>query len=173
MGSTTAEYNAGSNYHLAEQVVLRPSDQISFTQDSISNMFCCGRSLMETMLQVAGRELHKRNIPMIRVVYVNSRYYSLDNRRLAVFRVLEFCGMLHTVKCRVEPWSSVADEYRRKKGSYSSGDSILIRNTAWQIGRNVGSTSFPYERVAATAPMSNRFTEDGSALRFLADITDE
>eukprot|EP00581_Thalassiosira_minuscula_P005645 CAMPEP_0183738648 /NCGR_PEP_ID=MMETSP0737-20130205/55126_1 /TAXON_ID=385413 /ORGANISM="Thalassiosira miniscula, Strain CCMP1093" /LENGTH=396 /DNA_ID=CAMNT_0025973233 /DNA_START=12 /DNA_END=1202 /DNA_ORIENTATION=- len=170
MGSTTDEYN-----HMVTQptgqIILQPST-IRFTQDSISNYFAGGKSLMETVAEVAGKELHKRDILMMRVVYVNGYYHSLDNRCLAIFRILEYCGILSTIRCAKEPWHAVAEEYGRKKG-YGDGETITIRRTPWKVGVSANSTTFPYDRVNEYAHNANALPDDGTALRFLASIIDD
>ncbi|KAL7544133.1 hypothetical protein ACHAWF_007520 [Thalassiosira exigua] len=170
MGSTTAEYN-NATMQPAGKVILRPST-IFFTQDSIKNIFRCGRSLLQTMNEIAAKELHKRDVPKMRVVFHNGRYHSLDNRRLAVFRVLEFRGLLNTIRCTSESWSTASGEYHLKRGTgYGVGESIAIRRTGWRIGASARSTTFPLGEVNVSS--TDPILDDGAALRFLASITDE
>jgi hypothetical protein len=77
-----------------------------FCQDSIKNLFLDGHTLLETALQIAHQDIDKRDIQMIAVVEGNlRRLITLDNRRLAVFRLLEICGRVGTIKVEVVPLS--------------------------------------------------------------------
>lgn len=67
---------------------VNPS-QIRFTQDTVSPNFSDGGTLNEAIQYLrAGKELVTK-YPTIRVVKYNGNYYSLDNRRLTVFKAAQ------------------------------------------------------------------------------------
>eukprot|EP00978_Attheya_sp_CCMP212_P006113 scaffold13787_cov59-Attheya_sp.AAC.2 len=90
-----------------ECVRVRPTT-IKFTHDSIKDRFQDGHTLLETALQIARQDIGKRDLRMLTVVRVDDgRLFSLDNRRLAVFRLLEMCNKVGTINrsrwCRTAP----------------------------------------------------------------------
>jgi len=83
-----------------EEIHLLPSE-IRFSQDSIHNLFQDGgrvNALVED-LQSGRTELNR--IPLISVVKLDNKYYSMDNRRLYVFRVLQKRGVIGVIKVRL------------------------------------------------------------------------
>ncbi|CAE8619129.1 unnamed protein product [Polarella glacialis] len=89
-----------------------PSD-IRFTQAAIKVEFQNGLSLEDTACQLAGRDIRKRDVPMIQIVlHTDGHFYSLDNRRLAVFRLLQLAGKISRIKVKAVPKDSA--EWRRK-----------------------------------------------------------
>lgn len=67
---------------------LRPSE-ISFTQDNISSIFYGGQGVNETIEAIMYGRMSPSDLPNMMVVRRNGKYYSFDNRRLYVMRVLE------------------------------------------------------------------------------------
>ena len=66
---------------------MKPSE-IRFTQAKCSPNFRNGSAISETYRQLADGSIEKRDVEMLRVVEYNrdGNMYSVDNRRLAVFR---------------------------------------------------------------------------------------
>lgn len=79
---------------------MAPS-KIFFTQNSIAAEFQNGYSVNETLREIELGEMFVEDFPAMRVVKMNNKYYSLDNRRLYVFRVLEKRGKLKSVDVRI------------------------------------------------------------------------
>ncbi|CAK8679926.1 unnamed protein product [Clavelina lepadiformis] len=75
---------------------LAPS-QIRFMHHQINNRFSDSRSVNQTVYDIENGLMSVDDLPMIRVVKRNGRYYAFDNRRLYVYRVLEKRGYLRTV----------------------------------------------------------------------------
>jgi len=73
--------------------VFVPISCIFFTQRSVQSQFEDGKSLQDTFDAIAKREIRKRDLPMIDVVWKDGAYWSLSNRRLAVFSELERRGL--------------------------------------------------------------------------------
>ena len=123
---------------------IRPSP-IHFTQDSIKNTFRDGHTLLETALQIVREEVGKRDIiPLISVIRVgDGRLFTLDNRRLAVFRLLEICNRVGTTKVEVVPASRWSNEWNRKATTADGGKTIVVRDTTFIIGRDRRETNFP------------------------------
>jgi hypothetical protein len=68
---------------------LKPSD-ILYSQDSISNQFHCGiRYIGDTLDQLLIDSSYVQRIPNIQVVERNGTLFSMDNRRLWVFKKAE------------------------------------------------------------------------------------
>ena len=104
---------------------LAPSD-IRFTQETISPYFRDGASLAETVKKLA--RIPDQEMEMLlraRVVEHADRFYVLDNRRLAVFRMLEMLGMAKVVKAVLIPKD--AKEWKRKFNTTSGGKVVYIR----------------------------------------------
>lgn len=64
---------------------MDPAD-ISYTQDSISSKFQCGRLVKRTMEMLASKALDILAIPEIRVFLWDGQWHSEDNRRLWAFK---------------------------------------------------------------------------------------
>ena len=151
---------------------VRPSS-IMFTQDSIKDRFQDGNTLLETALQIARQDIGKRDIRMITVVaFSDGRLFALDNRRLAVFRLLEMCGRVGTIKVEVVPLSRWAGEWDKKMTSTNGGAFIRIRSGNYRIGRNKQETNFPWlEQIRTAEP--RQVMSDAQFSTFLANFTDE
>ena len=74
----------------------RPS-LIRFTQRRVSSRFRNGQPLAELACRIAQCIVRVNDIKMIRIVYHEGHWFSLDNRRLAVFRLLEFTGLIRSI----------------------------------------------------------------------------
>ena len=159
---------------------VRPSS-IMFTQDSIKNLFQDGHTLLETALQIARKDIDKRDIQMISVVedeYQGS-LFALDNRRLAVFRLLEICGRVGTIKVEVVPFIRWIGEWCSKKTTTCEGAYVKIRAGNYRIGRNgheqetqVPSYWLDQVRYAQNDPQAP-FMSNAEFGPFLANFTDE
>ncbi|CAE7237499.1 unnamed protein product [Symbiodinium pilosum] len=122
---------------------VKPSE-IRFTQAKCSPNFRDGRSMSETYRQLLAGSIEKRDVDMLRVVEYNKdgHMYSVDNRRLAVFRLLEQNGHTKIVKVRVLARSELyRDEWKKKftlrSGTFSTtthGRSITISGEGWTVG---------------------------------------
>jgi len=76
---------------------LAPS-KIRFTQDTISNKFRRNKgSVHEAIDKIRQKKMSVNDFPTIEVIKKDNKYYSLDNRRLYIFRVLEKEGLLRDV----------------------------------------------------------------------------
>jgi len=86
------------------QNVFVPPSSIFFTQRSIPSHFADGKSLQETFDMIAKREIRKRDLPMIDVVWKEGAYWTLSNRRLAVFSELQRRNLAKQVKINIVPF---------------------------------------------------------------------
>ena len=145
--------------------------EILFTQSSIKDAFQNGLSLEDTALQLASKEIPKRNVEMISVVWYGGEPHSLDNRRLAVFRLLQFVGKCSRIKVKVvrpDP-----HEWRRKFDAHAAHTSILVRGSKYIIASTAQATTFPLSRIrAATAYCSTEGLEFTDILAMM-DSDDE
>ncbi|CAB9526707.1 elongation factor 2 kinase [Seminavis robusta] len=174
--STTTTLEAATAPAIGPECVrVRPS-AIMFTHDSIKDGFQDGHSLLQTALQIAREEVGKRDIPMIAVVRVgDGRLFALDNRRLAVFRLLEMCGRVGTIKVEIVlVWTRWADEWKRKVTTRNGGISVLIRGGRYRIGRNEQETNYPHTWLQQIRKERDlKMMPDDHFSIFLGTFTDE
>ena len=101
---------------------LKPSD-ILYSQDSISNQFHCGiRYIGDTLDQLLIDSSYVQRIPNIQVVERNGTLFSMDNRRLWVFKKAEELGRLETIDVK-----QTSSFNRNKFTTKNGGASIRIR----------------------------------------------
>ena len=108
---------------MAFQISLSPAD-IRFMHDSIRCIFSNGRSVNDTIEQIADGHMSVDIFPKIRVIKKDGYYYSFDNRRLYVYRVLHYRGMLKNVIVNHVPLSLFQP---RKFTTKNNGISIFMR----------------------------------------------
>uniref|UniRef100_A0A8W8KB38 Uncharacterized protein n=1 Tax=Magallana gigas TaxID=29159 RepID=A0A8W8KB38_MAGGI len=75
---------------------MRPSE-IYYSQDSIKNTFDNGQSIYSTLRMCKEDPFEIDLIPRMRVCMKNGKWFTLDNRRLWVFRGLEESGHITLV----------------------------------------------------------------------------
>jgi len=94
---------------------------------------------------------------MIRILqHDDGLFYSLDNRRLAAFRLLEFAGLTRVVKARVLfKDADLAREFKRKFDTVTEGRSVKVRGTEFAVGDSPASTTFP---LPSQRPSSSKRT---------------
>lgn len=149
---------------------LWPSE-IMFTQGSIKGSFRCGKSLLQVANVLASEDNAFGDIPKIQVVKTHGKYYTLDNRRLAVFRCLEMRGIITKIKCEVCPFASKISEVNRKRSTVCDGQSITVRGkNSHKIGLTKTDTTFPIHQISGRS--SNSFGEVLQYTMFLGTLTD-
>lgn len=125
---------------------LAPSE-IRFSQDSISCHFQDGGLVNGIVDDICEGRVDVKTIPPISVAKVNNRFYSADNRRLYVFRVLEKRGVLSHIDVRL-----VDHIYPDKMTTENEGVSVEVRGAkpvphkfgAGKITRSVKRTAVFY-----------------------------
>jgi len=80
------------------QVILNPKD-IKFSEKEIPSRFDNGKTLIALYNEICSGKTFCKNIPAIEVVWDSDRWdwYTLNNRRLWVFKELEKCGKISFV----------------------------------------------------------------------------
>ena len=154
---------------------MKPSE-IRFTQDTIKYQFQDGNSLEQTACQIAAHDLQKRDMPMITVVKYQGVYYSLDNRRLAVFRLLEYAGKLsHSgIKVEIADLSRRHHEFNKKFSTSCHGRQITVRSRNSVIGDSKEATTFPLNKIRSAGPSREMAQkEDAEFNIFLCTLVDE
>ena len=171
--STTTTLEAATAPRSFQDLVrVRPS-AIHFTHDTVKNHFQDGHTLLETALQIAREEVGKRDIRMINVVRASGgRLYALDNRRLAVFRLLEICGKVGTIKVEIVPVSNCSEEWNRKTTTSNGGVSISVRGGYCRIGKASHDTNFPDMHQIRNAYPNREILSDEHFSIFLGGFTD-
>ncbi|KAJ3024394.1 UNVERIFIED_CONTAM: hypothetical protein HDU68_008218 [Siphonaria sp. JEL0065] len=77
---------------------------IFFTHSKIRKNFSgCGRLLTDTLEQIRSGQLSVSDLPLIRVIFDGTKYYSMNNRRLWVMKELKKSGHLSTVVVELRP----------------------------------------------------------------------
>ena len=144
----------------------RPSE-IRFTQQKCSPTFGDrdghgSLTIGETAAEVAAKEIHKRDIPMIRIVEAEAeggKLYSVDNRRLGVFRLLEMTGKTKIVKVEAVAMSDLhKKEWKNKFSTQTDGliIEVLGRNgqNYGRIGTTRSNTTYPLPPISSSRSSS-------------------
>ena len=109
---------------MTEIIELAPS-KIRFMQNTINNQFTEGDSVNETISKIENGVMDIYDLPKIRVVRKDGFYYAFDNRRLYVYRVLHFRGLLEKVQVKLAP---LRDFMQDRFTTENNGESIeLVR----------------------------------------------
>mmetsp|Transcript_68972 Transcript_68972/g.175287 ORF Transcript_68972/g.175287 Transcript_68972/m.175287 type:complete len:213 (-) Transcript_68972:211-849(-) len=126
------------------EFVFMPPCDIRFAQDNVGQRFRNGRSLENMVWQLLQAGAEKRRVTMMRVVlHDDGLHYTLDNRRLAAFRLLQMLGRTRIVKASVVPKDE--DEWKAKFKTKSHGVLAWVRGTEYAIGIDLASTTFPVD----------------------------
>ena len=99
----------------------------------------------QTAAQVAAREIHQRNISMIRIVEAEAEggtLYSVDNRRLGVFWLLEMTSKTKNVKVEAVAMSDL--EWKEKFSTQTDGLIIEVSDGNGQIWPLAATPPIPY-----------------------------
>lgn len=102
---------------------MKPSE-IYYSQDSIKEKFDNGHTIYSTLSVCKKHQYVINKIPRMRVCKKDGKWYTLDNRRLWVFRKLEADGHIKDVKVtQVSKDRLPAEKFTTKNG----GESVGIR----------------------------------------------
>nr|XP_002130515.2 uncharacterized protein LOC100180450 [Ciona intestinalis] len=101
---------------------LLPSD-IRFTQDNINSVFFGGDSVNKTIEKICYGKMRVEELPLMTVIKLNNSFYSYDNRRLYVFRVLELLNGVQKIPVFLTTYIDT-----NKFTSQNNGESIVVRN---------------------------------------------
>lgn len=130
-----------------ENLFDRPC-RIRFTQSSIKSEFQNGKSLEATASELLCNTLEKNAMHLIKVVRHDGLLFALDNRRLAVFRLIELSGHLGSIKIKVAVIPKPKHEWRRKFETMNDGASIRVRGPQrFIISDTASCTTFPLSRI--------------------------
>jgi len=107
-------------------VITIPVEDIYFTHSKVYPSFSgCGKKIVDTIDEILDGKITAKDLPMITVHPCSSNpeaYFSLNNRRLYVFKELMKMGRLNTIDARLKPLPSGkrnADRYTEEKCSKS------------------------------------------------------
>lgn len=104
-------------------IVLSPAD-IRFVHDSIRSHFRNGNRVNDTIKDIANGLLRVDALPMIRVILCSGNFFSLDNRRLYVYRVLHYRGLLKHIQVKLVPITKLRSS---KFTTRNNGTSVFVR----------------------------------------------
>ncbi|CAE7377728.1 mhkB [Symbiodinium pilosum] len=102
--------------------------EIRFSQENLGEHFRDGTSIFETYDQIL-QGMEKREVHMIHVVQRGGHYITLDNRRVAVYKMVRKAGKCGKVKVKIMHRDQVDHELRRKSDSTVEGLSVKVRGT--------------------------------------------
>lgn len=88
---------------------------IYFTFSRIRPVFSCGRTVDETVQAIVSGRQSVADLPRISVLFDGANYYSLNNRRLYVFKTLREAGIVTTVPARLK----AVPDTKRMREKYS------------------------------------------------------
>ena len=150
----------------AGRVFFIPTWQLYFTQDSIKSGFkdsASGASsgyssgdgaarahrplttsVREMFDAIIARSMRKREVEMMDVVYHEGYYYSICNRRLAVYLLLWLCGRCPRLKVQLVDKGDRHVNWGRRFTTGCDGEWIVIRQTGEVIGRRFEDTTFKH-----------------------------
>lgn len=112
------------------EMFLKPSD-IFYSQDTIACKFQNGNLIDNAVKLLLMRRLSAEDFPTIHVIRRSDRkYYSLDNRRLYVFRVGQCLGIVAKVPVQVV---MEQPHHKRKFTSRNGGTKIIVRQGATRV----------------------------------------
>ena len=159
-------YEAGSVFFI-------PPCELYFTQDSIRSGFkdsgnfghssgyssgdSAGRtakayiktsSVREMFDAILERRMLKREVEMMDVVFHQGYYYSICNRRLAVYLLLWLCGRCPRLKVQLVSKSNRHVSWDRRFTTECDGDWIVVRQTGEVIGRCFQHTTFKHRELS-------------------------
>ena len=120
--------------------------QIKFSQSSISPTFRNGDSVRKAALALIAEDMKKREFPRTRIYEHEGTWYSLDNGRLAAFRLLrmhrpEACTV---VKCQISV--PKPGEWKKKISTTTQGRVVVVsRTNGLVIADTLGETTYGIE----------------------------
>lgn len=93
-------------------------NEVFFTFSRLRPQFSCGRRVEDTLNAILNNELRAEDLPPISVLLdpATGHMFSLNNRRLYVFKSLQAEGKLQTIPVRVKP----VPQTKRMKDKYTA-----------------------------------------------------
>lgn len=133
---------------LGSQFFCAPCN-LGFCHDTVSAKFRSGVGLRETLGQLLGGDIRKRDVEMMRVVLHEGHLHSLSNRRLTLYRLLQMAGRCQRVKVELVAKDGT---FRRKYTTKCQGAEVVIRETREVVGRDKKTTTFRHPAIQAWRP---------------------
>ncbi|CAJ1422190.1 unnamed protein product [Effrenium voratum] len=134
---------------VGEVVEIKPS-QVGFSHRSCSAHFKDGRTVLSTVMEILAGKVLPSEIEELRIYWHQGMYYTLGNRRLCVYRLLEHCRP-DTLICARVVSDAEADAWDWKNKFTSGrwkGAAVLLRHTGEIVGKNGQQTTFAMPSVA-------------------------
>jgi hypothetical protein len=96
---------------------VNPSD-VFFTFSRLRPKFSCGRRVQDTLDAILNKNLRAEDLPPINVLVdpATGHMFSLNNRRLYVFKALQAAARLETIPVRIKP----VPQTKRMKDKYTA-----------------------------------------------------
>lgn len=93
-------------------------NEVFFTFSRIRPKFSCGRRVEDTLNAILNNDLRAQDLPPVSVLLDPStgHMFSLNNRRLYVFKALQAQGNLSTIPVRIKP----VPQTKRMKDKYTA-----------------------------------------------------
>jgi len=106
-------------------MLLCAPSAIGFSQDTISRVFRNKESVNGAIDRIFSKQLAVEDFPAVSVVWKDSKFYSIDNRRLYVFRVLQVEGVVSEIPIRLIGYDHRS--HARKFTTKNKGMSVMVR----------------------------------------------
>jgi len=98
---------------------------IYFTHSKISPIFTgCSKTILETYNEIKENPIVLNNIPIIKVYFDGKNYYSENNRRLYLFKLLANEGIINNIPVRIEVLKGKKQE-KYQKNTYTLNAKIV------------------------------------------------
>eukprot|EP00933_Yihiella_yeosuensis_P004843 TRINITY_DN109242_c0_g1_i1.p1 TRINITY_DN109242_c0_g1~~TRINITY_DN109242_c0_g1_i1.p1 ORF type:complete len:256 (+),score=27.92 TRINITY_DN109242_c0_g1_i1:527-1294(+) len=127
------------------------TQELYFTQDSCAKHFKDSNHTGQPKLTIHDsfnalltHEVRQRDIEMIEVVFREGYYYSVNNRRLAMYLLLNLCGACPRLKVRLVSEDAPHVRWGKRFTTTCDGMWIVIRQTGEVVGRNFEDTTFKH-----------------------------
>ena len=86
---------------------------IYFTHSKIYGRFSgCGKLVKDTLQDILDNKLNVNDLPMITVIVNDGIYYSLNNRRLWIFKQLYDLNRIETIIVRIK--NSISNKHKKR-----------------------------------------------------------
>ena len=146
---------------IGQIVNIKPS-QVGFSHNACSAHFKDGRSVLFTLTQILAGQVSPAEIEELRIYWHQGMYYTLGNRRLCVYRLLEQSRPNTVIRARVvsEAEADAWDWKNKFTSGRWKGAVVLLRHTGEIIGKNPQQSTFLMPSAEDVERMARRPSDE-------------